>query len=172
MGVIMALDRSSIFPEGSDWTAMSPFFAVQIGIQLALLSFLTKIYVSAVKQAVPLLPCPLALACLLLRLSIEALWAFVRVGSCSVFSVPAVPLMFSICCLSESGSSIKAVPAPSLRRVGVSVACEGYLSDNCSSLRAIDSEVTVFVNSMKPMITELVSEICPSGSWVVSGPGG
>jgi len=116
----MALQRSSIFPEGSDWTAMSPFFAVQIGIQLALLSFLIKIYVSAVKQAVPLFPCPLALACLLLRLSIEALWAFVRVGSCSVFSVSVVSLMFAAGCLPVSRSSVKAVSAPSLRRVRVS----------------------------------------------------
>jgi len=139
MVVIIALDRSSIFPEGSDWTAMSPFFAVQIGIQLASLDFLTKICVSAVKQTVPLLSCPLVLACLLLRLSIEVFWACVRVGSCSMFVVSAVSLMLAICGPSESGASSKAVPAPSLRSMGESVACEAYFSEICSSLRAIDS---------------------------------
>ena len=73
IGVITALDKSSIFPEGSDWTTILPFFASTIGIQIAL-------FCLCVKQAVPLLPCPLALACLLLRLSIvgaipvQSLW--------------------------------------------------------------------------------------------------
>ena len=113
----------------------------------------------------------LSLNCLLLRLSIEVFWACVRVGSCSMFFVSAVSLMLAICGPSESGASSKAVPAPSLRSMGESVACEAYFSEICSSLRAIDSEVAMFVNSMKPMIAELVSKICPSGSWVVSGPG-
>jgi len=69
--VIMALDRSSIFPKGSEWTTKSPFVTLSIGIHFALrpLRIFTKISVSAVKQAVPLLLCPLALACLLLHLS-------------------------------------------------------------------------------------------------------
>ena len=54
--VIKAVVKSSILPEGSDWTSMSPFSAVQNGIHLALLRFFTKLSVSAVKQAVPLLP--------------------------------------------------------------------------------------------------------------------
>jgi hypothetical protein len=167
----MALDRSSIFPKRSDWTTVSPLFAVQIGIQLASLDILTKICVSGVKQAVPLLPCPLALACLLLRLSIEVFSACVRVGSCSKFCVSAVTLKLVICGLSESGASSKAVLAPSLWSMGVSVACEAYFSDNCSSLRVNDSELAVLVNSVKPVIAELESKICPSGSWAVSGSG-
>ena len=160
--VIKAPDKSSMFPEGSDWTTMSPLFAVQIGIQLALSGFLTKIGVSRVKQAVLLLSCPLALTCLLLRLSMEAFSACVRVGSGSLMLVSAVP---------ESRAPGKAVLATSLQSIGVSVACEAYFSNSCSSLRVLDSEVAVLVNSVKLVVAKLESRISPSGSWVVSGPG-
>ena len=79
--VIMAMDKSSLFPEESDWTNVSPFTAVQIGIHFALLRLITKMSVFPVKQVVPLLPCLLALACLLLRLSSEAASVFERGGS-------------------------------------------------------------------------------------------
>jgi len=88
--VIVVLDKSSIFPEGSDWTTKSPLAACQIGIQHALSGFLTKIYVSGMKQAVLFLPCPLALACLLLRLSMEVFSACDRVGSGSFFLVSKI----------------------------------------------------------------------------------
>ena len=71
--VVKAQDKSSILPEGSDWTTLSPFLAVQIGIQLARQLFIARINVSAAKQAVPVLLCPLALACLLLHSFIEAI---------------------------------------------------------------------------------------------------
>ena len=160
--VIKAPDKSSIFPEGSDWTTTSPLFAVQIGIQLALSGFLTKIGVPRVKQAALLLSSPLALTCLLLRLSMEVFSACVRVGSGSMILVSAVP---------EYRALGRVVLAPSLRGIGASVACEAYFSNNCSSLRVLDSEVAVLVNSVKPVIAELESRISPSGSWAVSGPG-
>ena len=84
--IIMAMDKSSLFPEGSDWTTVSPFTAVQMGIHFTLLRLITKISVSPVKQAVPTLPCPLALACLLLRFYIEAASVFDRGGSCRLVS--------------------------------------------------------------------------------------
>ena len=112
--VIMVMVKSSIFPEGSDWTTMSPFSAVPIGIHLALLRFIAQISVSAVKEAVPLLSCLLALACLLLRLSIETVWAFVRVGSCLVLSASTVSLLFTAGCLPVSWTSVKEIPVQSL----------------------------------------------------------
>jgi len=88
-----------------------------------------------------------------------------------MFCVSAGSLVLAICGLSESGASSKAVLAPPLRSMGVSVACEAYFPNNCSSLRVIDSEVAVLVDSVKPVIAEMESRICPSGSWAVSGPG-
>ena len=70
MVVVKAQGKSSILPEGSDWTTVSPFLAVQIGIQLAGQLFFARMYISTAKHAVPVLLCPLALACLLLHLFI------------------------------------------------------------------------------------------------------
>jgi len=61
MVVVKAKDKSSILPEGSDWTTLSPFLAVQIEIQRARQLFIARICVSAEKQAVPVLLCPLNL---------------------------------------------------------------------------------------------------------------
>jgi len=122
IGVIIALDKSSIFPEGSDWTTMSPFFASTIGIQLALFCLFTRISVSDVKQAVPLLPCLLA-SWSFLHFSIEAAWAFVRVGSCSVFSASTVSVLFAAGFLPVSRTSVGAIPVQLLWKVGISVKC-------------------------------------------------
>ena len=167
--VIMAMDKSSLFPDESDWTTMSPFTAVQMGKQFALLLLITKISVFAVKQAVPLLPSPLALACLLLRFSIEAVWVFARGGSCrpvscSVPSASTVSSLFTAGCLPVPWASVVEVPLQSLWSVRFLVECGWYLSEISCSLRVILSEVAASVNSMKLVIAGPVSEICPSGS--------
>ena len=115
----MAMDKSSLFPEGSDWTTVSPFTAVQMGIHFALLRLITKMSVFPVKQAVPLLPCPLALACLLLRFSIEVASGFDRGGSCRLDSclVPSASTVSSLLaagCLPVPWATVVEVPLQSL----------------------------------------------------------
>jgi len=98
--VIRAIDKSSLLPEGCDWTTVSPGSAVQMGIHFGLLRLITKMSVLPVKQAVPLLPWPLALAYLLLRFSIEATSVFEKGGSCRLVS-----------CLVPSSSTVSSLLA-------------------------------------------------------------
>ena len=167
MVVDTAQDRSSIFPDGRDWTTLSPCFTVQIGIQLARPLFIARMSVYGAKQAVPVLLCPLVLACLLFILFIEALWVFVRDGSRSVLTIPALSVMVVAGCFPISSVLIGTISAPSLWEEGVVrvvVECARHFADESFFFRLCVSKDTVLVNSKKPVMVELLSEISPSGA--------
>ena len=167
MVVDTAQDRSSIFPDGRDWTTLSPCFTVQIGIQLARPLFIARMSVYGAKQAVPVLLCPLVLACLLFILFIEALWVFVRDGSRSVLTIPALSVMVVAGCFPISSVSIGTILAPSLCEEGVVrvvIECARYFANESFSFRLYVSEGTALVIFKRPVIVELLFEIRSSGA--------
>jgi len=104
------------------------------------------------------------MAFFLISSSIKAVCVFVRVGSCLVPSASSVSLLFTAGCLLVSWTSVKEILLQSLWSVRFLVECGLYLSEISCSLHVTLSEVAASVNSMKPVIAVLVSQICPSDS--------
>ena len=97
---------------------------------------------------------------------IDAIWASVRdVSRSTPILVPSVMVVAS--CSSISNVSIRTMLASSLWGEGVVrvvVECARYFADESFSFCLCVSEGTVLVNSKKPMVIELLSEISPSGA--------
>jgi len=114
----------------------------------------------------PGLLCPLALACLLLILFIEAIWAFVRDVSRSI-PIPALSVMVAAACFSISNVSIGTMSELSMWREGVVrvvVECTRCFAAGSVSFPLCNLEGSVLINPKKSVLVELLSKPLPSGA--------
>ena len=84
-----------------------------------------------------------------------------------MFTIPALSVMVAAGCFPISSVSIGTISAPSLWEEGVVrvvIECARHFAVESFSFRLCVSEGTVLVNSKRPVIVELLSEISPSGA--------